>query len=204
MLVSVAPVALRVTLDRVSTSSTHPNERELVARVATDANAFAELYRHYLPRVHAYAFRRTGDRQAAEDICSATFEAAFRNIANHRPTDAGLGPWLFRIAARKTVDHHRREGRSGSERGQVAMSRLAPGVAPAADGSLHDDDSLRLAINQLRPRYQEAITLRHLAHLDTAEAAEAMGVSKSAFSVILTRATKALRRELDRIQGAEQ
>ena len=82
------------------------------------------------------------------------------------------------------------------------MSHLAPGASPAADGSLHDDDSLRLAIDRLRPRYQEAITLRHIAHLDTGDAAAAMGVSKSAFSVILTRATKALRRELDRPEGA--
>ena len=202
MLASVAPAVVRVTLDRVSSSPTHPNETDLVARAATDVNAFAELYRHYLPRVHAYAFRRTGNRQAAEDICSATFEAAFRNIGRYRPTPAGLGPWLFRIAARKTIDHHRREQRSGSERGQVAMSHLAPGASPAADGSLHDDDSLRLAIDRLRPRYQEAITLRHIAHLDTGDAAAAMGVSKSAFSVILTRATKALRRELDRPEGA--
>ncbi len=189
-------------LDRVSSLSTHPDEQALVARAATDADAFAVLYRHYLPRVHAFAHRRTGNVAAAEDICSATFESAYRSIGSFEWNAGGLAPWLFQIAARKTIDHHRREGRSTSERGQAAMAQLAPGDAPAADVSLHDGDILRSAIGRLRPRYQEAITLRHLANLDTSDAARAMGVSNAVFSVILSRATKSLRRELDNIEGS--
>ena len=43
-------------------------ERDLVDRARVDANAFATLYRQYLPKVHGYALRRTGSVQAAEDI----------------------------------------------------------------------------------------------------------------------------------------
>lgn len=41
------------------------DERELVERAKTDRDALAELYRMYLPRIHAFAYRRTGDRQVA-------------------------------------------------------------------------------------------------------------------------------------------
>lgn len=196
--VSTIEMLARASLDRVSSSPAHPDEKALVERAATDFEAFAELYRRYLPRVHAFAFKRTGSVQAAEDICSATFEAALRSIDRLTWRSGGFAPWIFRIASRQTIAHYRKEGRPGSARGQEAMAVLAPGHAPAADTSLGSTGELRDALDRLNPRYQQAIALRHLAGLDIADAARAMGVTKSAFSVVLNRATNALRRELDK------
>ncbi|MEE9414701.1 MAG: sigma-70 family RNA polymerase sigma factor [Acidimicrobiales bacterium] len=187
----------------MSDESLHIDERALVARAAADFDAFAELYRLYLPRVHDFAYRRTGSTEAAEDICSATFEAALSTIGRFHWRSGGFAPWLFRIASRQTIAYYRREARPRSERGQLAMAQLAPSTAPGADNSLGDDDALRRALNELNDRYQQAIALRYLAHLDTAEAARAMGLTKSAFSVVLTRATKALRRQLDNSEEGE-
>lgn len=171
-----------------------------MARAASDFDAFAELYRLYLPRVHDFAYRRTGSKQAAEDITSATFEAALRNIGRFRWRPGGFAPWLFRIASRQMVAHYRTEGRQRSERGQAAMALLAPPDLPGVDAIIDNSDGhLRAALDELSERYQKAISLRHLAQLDTAEAAKAMGLTKSAFSVVLARATKALRRELDKL-----
>ena len=55
---------------------------------------------------------------------------------------------------------------------------------------------VRAALAALTARYQRAIDLRYLAGLDQAEAAKAMGLAKPAFAVVLSRALKALRREL--------
>lgn len=194
----------RASLDRVSDSTTHADELALVERAATDFEAFAELYRRYLPRVHAFAYRRTGSVQAAEDICSATFEAALRSIDRFRWRSGGFAPWIFRIASRQTIAHYRKEGRAGSARGQTAMAILSGGHAPPADVTVGSTDELRDALDLLSDRYQQAIALRHLAGLDTAEAARAMGMSKSAFSVLLSRATKALRKELDTNQDQDK
>ena len=201
-LVSLIGVPMGATLVRVSTDPTHPDEQALVARAADDFDAFAQLYRRYLPEVHAFAYRRTGSVEAAEDICSATFEAALRSIGRFRWRDTGLRPWLFRIAARQVIAHYRREGRAASERGQRAMASLAEAPAPAADDLAETDDgALRSALGRLNSRYERAISLRYLAGLDTTEAARAMGLTNAAFSVVLTRATKALRRELERPRG---
>lgn len=69
------------------------------------------------------------------------------------------------------------------------------------DGMLIDTDQLREALSRLNPRYQRAIDLRYLADLDHDAAAKAMGLAKPALAVVLSRALKALRRELDRIDG---
>jgi DNA-directed RNA polymerase specialized sigma24 family protein len=53
-------------------------------------------------------------------------------------------------------------------------------------------------MNRLTPRYQRAISLRYLAELDATEAARSMGLAKPAFAVVLSRAMKSLRREIER------
>ncbi len=198
-LVSPPGVPLGATLVEVGTDPTHPDERALVARAVKDFDAFAELYRRYLPEVHAYAFRRTGRVDSAEDICSATFEAALRSIGRFRWTDAGFRPWLFRIASRQVVAHYRREARGETERGQRAMAEMVgnPAASPDDFAPADEDSELRVALGRLNPRYQRAISLRYMAGLDTTEAARAMGLTNAVFSVVLSRATKALRRELD-------
>lgn len=175
-------------------------ERDLVERARVDTDAFADLYRRYLPQVHAYAQRRTGSTEAAEDICSATFEAAFDKLHRFRWRPGGFAPWLMRIAANQTIAHYRREGRAATDRGQLAMARLHRDHS-IDDVPLDDFADLRLAFDRLPARYQRALSLRYLADLDPAEAAEAMGLAGPALAVVLSRAKKALRRELARLEG---
>lgn len=175
------------------------DERALVERARVDADAFAELYRRYLPQVHAFAWRRTGSREAAEDICSATFEAAYRGLDGFRWRRGGFAPWLFRIAANQTVAHHRREGRARTTRGQAAMARLHEPTTQFHPDELGDESesaALRSALDRLPPRYQRILALKYLAGLDPDETARAMGVSRASAAVVASRAMKALRREL--------
>ena len=184
-------------------------ERDLAERARVDIDAFAELYRHYLPRIHAFAWRRTGNRQAAEDICAATFEAALKNIGGFRWRSGGFGAWLYRIAANQVIDHHRREARPTTDRGQQAMAAMHSPTDPttpdaALDALGGDREALRTALDGLNPRYQRALSLRFLADLDHAEAAQAMGLTRPAFAVVLSRALRALRRSLpDSLEGGD-
>ena len=208
------------------------DEQRLVERAKHEAGAFAELYRIYLPRIHAYAWRRTGNRDTADDITANTFEAALRALPRFRWGPQGFAPWLFRIAANQVIAHYRRESRPRSERGQWAMAvmtettttdqfadagtgdwvgptrtGLATGGAGAASGfpgpvRPSGTDQLRQALARLTPRYQRAIDLRYLTNLDHEAAAKAMGLAKPAFAVVLSRALKALGRELARLDGS--
>ncbi len=176
-------------------------ERLLVERARQDPEAFAELYRRYLPEVYAYAARRTGSREVAEDITSATFERVYAKLDRFRWQRGGFAPWVMRIAANETIAHYRREGRGQGERGQAAFARLHVPEHDEQDLVIDRIDQseatdLRLALCRLNPRYQRAISLRYLAGLDQDEAATAMGLAKPAFAVVLSRALKALRREV--------
>ncbi len=174
-------------------------ERRLVEEARVDADAFSELYRLYVDRVYGYAWRRTGSAEAAEDICSATFEAVLRGLDGFRWRPGGLAPWLFRIAANQVIAHYRREGRPNSDRGQLGLARLHQADIEDDLSRLLDGDhrELRAALDALNPRYQRAIDLRYLTGLSAEEAARAAGLTKPAFAVVLSRALKALRRELE-------
>jgi RNA polymerase sigma-70 factor (ECF subfamily) len=172
------------------------DEPELVDRARTDPDAFAVLYRHYLPRIHALAQRRTGSTHLADDITATTFERALRGLGGFRWDQGGFGAWLHRIAVNVITDHHRTRGRATHERAQAAMARLAP--MPAPDGPEPDAGlGVRAALDRLAPRYQEVLTLRYLTDLDHRDAAAASGMPPARFAVVLHRARVALRRELE-------
>ncbi len=173
------------------------DERRLVDLARTDPDAFAQLYREYLPRIHAFCMRRCGSREAAEDITAVTFERALRGLHSFRWERGGFGAWLFRIAANELVDHHRSTARARSERGQRAQGRLFAAAAQEPDVRDEPVDELRRALSTLNSRYQQVLTLRYLADLDPAEAAAACGLSSAHFAVVLHRARAALRKRLE-------
>lgn len=177
------------------------DERRLVELARTDPDAFAELYRRYLPRVFAFAHRRSGSTDVAEDITSTAFERALRRLDTFSWRASGFGPWLFRIVANELVDHYRRVARETSDRAHLAERALLADSPPDPADVVDRRDAtatLLQAMNDLSPRYQEALSLRYLSGLTTDEAAAAMGTSKATLAVIVFRATHALRKVMTR------
>ncbi len=187
-------------LEPAAVSPASFDERALIARACSDPSAFGVLYRAYVDRIYAFAYRRTWTREAAEDVTAATFERALRHLERFDADGAGFGPWLFRIAANELVDHYRREGRTRSDRGQRGLHVLAGHAVEDDVDAIEREDEVRdmiEALGTLRPRYQRALTLRYLAGLSADEAATAMGCSKPVLAVTLHRALGALRRAVE-------
>ncbi len=179
-------------------------ERQLAKEARHDPDAFADLYRLYVDRVYTYIHRRCGSRELAEDLTAVTFEKALAGIDRFTWRRGGVAPWLYRIASNQLADHYRRAARRRGDRTQRAVDRMHDRVL--VDDVDHVDDDyrtqrLRAALDQINPRYQRALALRHLADLDQAAAAAAMGLAKPAFAVLLHRATAALQRELESGSG---
>jgi RNA polymerase sigma-70 factor (ECF subfamily) len=172
------------------------DDRALAARASRDPQAFAELYRRHVSAIHAFAWRRSGSRHVAEDVTSATFELALASIDRFEWKGGGFVAWLHRIAANELAAHHRREARVDSPRGQTAFLALVP--FDTDDDGLNDWPRVRAALDRLRPRYQEVITLRYLSGISADDAATALGISKPVLAVTLHRALRALEREAAR------
>ena len=175
-------------------------ERALVARSRSDASAFAELYDWYLPRIHGFVARRTGDHATAEDVTAMTFERALGAVRSDRFRNEAFGPWLYRVAANALVDHVRRSRRTVPLLADAPGEDAAPGDerALAAFAAAVDRDAVRLALAELADGHRRVLVLRFLDDLDPDEAAAVLGCSRGTFAVRLHRALRALRCALEK------
>jgi RNA polymerase sigma-70 factor (ECF subfamily) len=190
---------VRIPSTASSSAAAALDDRVLVERARSDRLAFAELYRRHVEAIFAFAYRRSGSRDVAEEVTSATFEKALRSIASFEWRPTGIRPWLYRIASNEVANVYRRSAVAEAPRGQLALRALAlendGDMAIEVDGDLAGGP-LHQALNDLPARYREAITLRYLSGLSADEAAVAMGCSKPALAVILHRAIGVVRKKL--------
>jgi RNA polymerase sigma-70 factor (ECF subfamily) len=183
------------TLPLTKTDSAADEERLLVERLASqDAATWRQVFETYFGRLAAFAFVRTGDRSAAEDIAAATLAVAVKRIRSFRYTGAPISAWLFRIARNQTADYlnHRRR------RPSVPLEAVEDSVDGNNDslGRVEAVSDLRSAFASLKREHQELLALRFIYGLSPTEVAEAMGKSTGSVKVMQHRAAAALKKAM--------
>lgn len=81
----------------------------LVAAVAKgrDPEAFARLFDHFAPRLHAYLIRLGAP--APEEITQEVMLVLWRKAALFEPEKSSVATWLYRIARNRRIDGLRRD-----------------------------------------------------------------------------------------------
>ena len=83
---------------------------ELIKRTLSgDQDAFTILVQRYQQRVHALAWRKTGDFHIAEEITQDTFLRAYRKLGSLKNPNLFAG-WLYVIANRLCDTWYKRSG----------------------------------------------------------------------------------------------
>ncbi len=179
----------------------------LAALKAGDEGAFERLVRENTPRMLAVARRFFSTESDAEDAVQEAFLSAFKALDRFEG-GSKLSTWLHRI----TVNASLMKLRARKSRPEKSIEEMLP--AFASDGHRHDHkrgwrrtpeqllaDSetarmVRAKIDELPADYREVLILRDLEELDTAAAAEVLGISREAVKTRLHRARQALRHML--------
>ena len=160
---------------------------------ALDAAAWQGLFDMHFKKMYAFAYARTGDPQAAEDIASEVFAAAAKGIKTYKPTGAPLAAWLYRIARNITADHLDARRRKPT----VSVEEMEIEVEAEGWDTLVDlKGDLREAMTHLTKEQQTVIALRFYSDCSLAETAAAMHKSVDAIKVLQYRALGALRRAM--------
>jgi RNA polymerase sigma-70 factor (TIGR02952 family) len=160
---------------------------------AGDAEAFGELYDHYVTMVHRYVYHRVGDRATAEDVTSETFVRALRRIDSLSFQGRDVGAWLVTIARNIVLDHVK----SSRYRLEVATAdmrdadRATDGPEDAVVQHLTNRELLA-CVQQLGSEQQECIVLRFIHGLSVSETAEIMGKKDGAIKALQHRAVRRL------------
>jgi RNA polymerase sigma-70 factor (ECF subfamily) len=160
-----------------------PDDAILIARVADgDRQAFAILVTRYHARIHALAWRVTGDAGEAEDAAQDAMLTLWRRADRFEASRGTVAAWLTRIAVNAALDRRRRLRPVHA----VDATLAAPPVSDAAP------DVVALMAT-LTPRTRAVVALFYLEEQTMAEIAATLGVSAKAVESILSRARAQLR-----------
>jgi RNA polymerase sigma-70 factor (ECF subfamily) len=144
-------------------------ESALLAAVAAgDREAFGELHRRYAAPVQAYVLRRTGDRDAAEELAQEVFVSVWRTAASYDARRAPVGAWIMMITRNRLIDRLR----YASTRPQLAVGEfdeMELGREPSFDGQVAD------SLATLPDEHRTAVELAFYDGLSYAEIAERTG-----------------------------
>jgi RNA polymerase sigma factor (sigma-70 family) len=141
----------------------------------------AFLDQHLVP-VRAFLRGMVGPNDA-EDCLQETFLAALR--AYPRAEAANLRAWVFTIARRKAIDHHRSRARAAKPVAdpQPMIDRRAAPAADPADATLGmrpEHSEIWAAVAELPPGQRAAVVLRFAVDLRYSDVGEALGTSEQA------------------------
>lgn len=134
MVTNTAPImAARTPLDAAALS-------RLLCDVAErkDRAAFAELFRHFAPRLKSYLLRLGGTAGSAEELVQETMVAVWRKADRYDPLKASASTWIFTIARNLRIDAYRRDKHPEIEADDPA---LAPEPAEAPDAAVGREQS---------------------------------------------------------------
>lgn len=150
--------------------------------------------------VHA----RLADRQAAEDVLQEVALAAIRQSS--KPTDpAKVAPWLYRIALRKVINHHRSTGRRRKLiDGAIATGHAVDQAQELGPGEwlmqVESRQKVAEMMNRLEPQDRQILMLKYTEGWGYQELAEHLGITIKTVEYRLLKARRALRAHLNELQ----
>lgn len=164
-----------------------------------DAEAFGQLYDHYVAGVFRFVYYRVGSRALAEDLTSETFTRALRSIDKFRWQGKDFGAWLTTIARNLIADHYK----SSRSRLEVIADEV-----PEDDTTEHGpedevvasltSDLLMKAVRSLPGEQRDCLLMRFVQGMSIAQTAETLGRSNGAVKQLQLRAVRKLARDLPR------
>lgn len=182
-------------LDRVAPGGGRGDESALLAATARgDAAAFRQLVDRHLAVVVAVARRILNDEAEAEDVAQETMLKLWNGAAGIEVGEAGVRPWLRRVAANQAIDRFR-------SRSRVDVTDEVPEVADAPQQergleAANRAGRVRQALDRLPERQRQALALFHFEGLSQIEVGKSLGISDEAVESLLARARRALKADL--------
>jgi RNA polymerase sigma-70 factor (ECF subfamily) len=180
---------------------------ELVTRgdQAARARAFDELYKRHVNAVFGYAYRRLGNREAAEDATSDIFRDVVRSLSNYQSVkNKTFQSWLFTIAHHVTADHLARQYRDLAQR--ESLDPLIPDPAPSpAEVAIASEEVgwIRTQLAILSQRERQVIEL-DLVGMKTREIASVLDLDDGAVHTARCRALARLQAHLGTRDGTPE
>jgi RNA polymerase sigma factor (sigma-70 family) len=171
---------------------------QLIIAVAenSDREAFAALYDHFAPRIHAFLLRSGMDPATADDVTQIVMTKLWHRAKLFDPSKSSAATWLFQIARYARIDHLRRQ-RNESPLGDEALS--IPDLALPPDAMLDAaqwEERVRAALTALPAEQLAIIKLAYFDGLTHSQIEHRTGLPLGTVKARIRLALARLRRSL--------
>lgn len=171
-------------------------EKKLLKRAQTfDKSALATIYDEYSDKLFAYAVRRVGNAQQAEDFVAETFHRFLKALERGGGPEDHLQAYLYRITHNLITDHYRRSPPPPLELDEDRYSEDLNQPANVLADEMKAE-RVRQALQHLTPGQQQVILLRYVEGFSNREIAQTMNKSVGAVKAQHHRAISSLERIL--------
>jgi RNA polymerase sigma factor (sigma-70 family) len=160
--------------------------------VGTERLDFAEFYRSFKDECLFTVLVSVGDQDTAQELVAEAFArawACWEKVAGHPAPQA----WVVRTALNVRISRWRRHRREVTVADPGMISEPLP---PASAASGRPDPVVMAALMRLPARQRQVVALRLFLDLDTARAAQVLGIAPGTVQAHLGRAIAALRADL--------
>ena len=174
---------------------------DLIKRaIAGDGNAFTALWDEYIVSLRKLikSWNKNLDDLYVDDICSRSFEKAFRQISTYDPSKSQFFTWLRTIARNTTIDLLDEERRrrdmmvsmDDEGEGSSPAETIADGVESPLESIIRDEDQVETEkyIARLSPLYQDVARKRLIDGMPYKEIAAATGLELNTVRTRIRRA----------------
>jgi RNA polymerase sigma-70 factor (ECF subfamily) len=149
------------------------------------------LFRAHYPEIVRYLAVRLGSREEAADVAGDVFLEAVRRAPQLRWRGRPVLAWLYRVAANMAADRM-------TARGREELTADVPEQAAEPPDVLAERDALARALRRLPADQQLAVHLRLVEDYPFAEVSRLMGRSPGACQMLVLRAARAVREQVQR------
>ena len=166
-----------------------------------DAEALAEIYRRYAPRVFGLCRYMLDSRESAEDATSEVFLKLRRAIESYDGS-IPFTRWMLRVAGNHCIDALRRQRRGRQvivedEDGVAVSEAPSPELSPlSAVLRTEERAQVRDAVARLPENYRVPLVLRYYSELSYDEIAQQLELQRNYVAALIFRGKQELRRKL--------
>jgi RNA polymerase sigma-70 factor (ECF subfamily) len=154
---------------------------------------FLELYDAHVGKIYRYIYFRVNAEELAQDLTSEVFLKSWQYLSSKSVGNPRA--FFYQIARNLITDFYRKKDKM-----PIALSEITDRpISDKSDSPLDlaavssDMTSVKQALRQLSPDYQEIVIWRYLDELETKEIAEILNKSEGAVRTLLSRALGELR-----------
>lgn len=162
--------------------------------------SYIGLYDKYYKKIYNYLFRKTFDKELAEDLTSNTFLKALDVIKRKNPQIKNFSAWIYKIATNEFLMHHRyKKGKDkiSLDDEQNNLREIMNGRTEKFFETHTQYIAVREVLKKLKPDDAALIELHFFEHKTYTELSEILNVKEVTLRSRIHRILKKLNKMLD-------